>query len=173
MAFSFLTQSHRQRGFTLIEMLVTVGIGLLLATLGITGYIRFNDRQKILNSTRELETIFQTAAVKAQGGDLGGCTQLAGYRVTVATTVDPVTATLSSICQDGTVTTVSSYTLVNGIGVSFVPGLNYIDFPVLQGGVIFNPSATSVTATFTNTALNLSYAVDISRGGDFNEGIWQ
>lgn len=163
----------QRQGFTLIEMLVTVAIGLLLATLGITGYIRFNDRQKILNSARELETIFQTAAVKAQGGDLGGCTQLARYRVTLVTTADPVTVALSSVCQDGTVTAVSNYALVNGIGISFTPGLNYIDFPVLQGGVIFNPSATNVTATFTNTALNSSYTVDISRGGDFNEGVWQ
>ncbi len=170
---TYLPRFQTQRGFTMLEMLVAVGVGLLLVGLGIAGYLGFNDRQKILSGAREIESIFQTGANRAQTGDLGGCTQLAAYRLTFTTTVDPVTADLASVCSDGTVAITKSYTLPAGVEVSFVPGLTYVEFPVLQGGFRFNPSAASVGVTLTNFAVTQSYVFSVSQGGDMNEGVWQ
>lgn len=162
-----------QLGFTMIEMLVTVGVGLLLVGLGIAGYLGFNDRQKILSAAREIETIFQTGANKARSGDLGGCTQLEAYRLTFVTAADPVTASLASVCSDATVTVTKTYTLPAGVTVSFAPVITQIEFPVLQGGFRFSPSTPDVDVTLTNDAVTSSYVFTLSQGGDINEGVWQ
>ena len=162
-----------QDGFTMVEMLVTVGVGLLLVGLGIAGYLGFNDRQKILSAAREIETIFQTGANKARSGDLGGCTQLEAYRLTFVTATDPVTANLASVCADTTVTVTKTYTLPAGVAVSFAPNIAQVDFPILQGGFRFSPSTQDVDVTLTNAAVTSSYVFSVSQGGDINEGIWQ
>lgn len=167
------TAAGRQQGFTLIEMLVTVGISLLLVGLGIAGYLSFNDRQKILSAAREIETLLQTGANKVQTGDLGGCTQLEAYRLTFVTTTDPVTASLASVCADGTVTETRTYTLPAGVAVSFSPNITQVEFPILQGGFRFSPSSSSVSVTLTNTAITNTYVFSVSQGGDINEGVWQ
>ena len=157
----------------MIEMLVTVGVGLLMVGLGIAGYLGFNDRQKILSATREIETILQIGINKAQTGDLGGCTQLEAYRLTFVTTTDPVTAALASVCSDATTTVTKTYTLPEGVEVSFTPNISQIEFPVLQGGFRFSPSTTTVDVTVANAAVTNSYVFSISQGGDINEGVWQ
>jgi hypothetical protein len=154
-------------------MLVTVGIGLLLVGIGVSGYVGFNDRQKVINSARELETVFQTAQVKSQAGDLGNCTELSEYQVTFNTTVDPIIVTLTPSCADGSSGTKKTYELGKGVTLSFNPAVSIIHFQVLQHGVSFTPAATQLSFTFTSSATNQNYTFTLAQGGDISDGSWQ
>jgi prepilin-type N-terminal cleavage/methylation domain-containing protein len=159
-------------GFSLIELLVSVAIGLLLISLGIAGYVNFNERQKVINSARELETVFQAAQVKAQSGDLGGCTQLDEYKVEFTTTVDPIVVTLTPVCGDATLGTAKTYQLSTGTTLTFSPAISTIHFPVLRQGVSFTPPATQVDFNFTSSAVTQTYTFTLAQGGDISDGTW-
>jgi len=158
----------------MVELLVSATIGMLMVTVGIAGYLSFNERQKVIGSAREFESMIQLAQIKAAGGDLGTCTILDAYQMTFNLVTNPVTVTLSTVCApSGTTAVVKTLTLGSGVTLSFNPSVTSIKFPVLQGTVQFTPSATSVNTTFGSTALTESYVQAITRGGEISEGAWQ
>lgn len=154
-------------------MLVTVGIGLLLIGLGVAGYVGFNDRQKVINSARELETIFQAAQVKTQAGDLGDCLELAEYQVTFTTSSDPIIVTLTPICADSSSGTAKTYELGEGVTLNLNPAVSAIHFPVLQQEVTFTPATTQLIFTLSSTATDQNYTFTLAQGGDISDGVWQ
>lgn len=75
-----------KRGFTLIELMVVVGITLLLSGGGIAAYTKFNDRQLIKKQGAALTDLLRLAQNKALTGEKpasGACVGLSlqGYRV--------------------------------------------------------------------------------------------
>lgn len=67
-------------GFTLIEILVSIGIMLLMIAIGISSFINFSDRQDILQTKKEIEAQFKQVQSLARTGKLASCSKLAGYR---------------------------------------------------------------------------------------------
>jgi hypothetical protein len=137
------------------------------------GYLDFNARQKILGAAKELEILFQTAQINARTGDLAGCDQLVAYQVTFNLLIDPVTAALTPLCQDGTNGLARSYPLVTGVTLAILPALTDAKFPALNGGVIFNPSSAQVDFTLATDSISQTYQMTLTRGGNMGEGNWQ
>ncbi len=73
-------KSH-QNGFTLVELLVAIGVLLLLLGVGIANYLNFNDRQQLVQAAQLVREAFADAQNSARTGKLGGCEALHAYRV--------------------------------------------------------------------------------------------
>ncbi|HQM16044.1 MAG TPA: prepilin-type N-terminal cleavage/methylation domain-containing protein, partial [Candidatus Woesebacteria bacterium] len=73
-------KSH-QNGFTLVELLVAIGVLLLLLGVGIANYLDFNDRQQLVQAAQLVREAFADAQNSARTGKLGGCEALHAYRV--------------------------------------------------------------------------------------------
>jgi prepilin-type N-terminal cleavage/methylation domain-containing protein len=55
-----------QHGFTLIEILVVFGIGIVFTTAGLASYSRLNSVQSLINLQKEIATLLQVAKSRAQ-----------------------------------------------------------------------------------------------------------
>jgi prepilin-type N-terminal cleavage/methylation domain-containing protein len=89
---NFACQNEKlQRGYTLIEILVVVGVIGVLTTLGVSAYNNFNEKRLVRKAADELKSYLRLAASKALnnekdctvcGGTDGDCsTFLAGDKV--------------------------------------------------------------------------------------------
>lgn len=76
---------RKQRGFTLIEMVVVVSIIVVTTGVALANFTRFNDRQQVLTTTDTIKTLIRSAQRKAQAQDTpAACTgsnPLQAYRV--------------------------------------------------------------------------------------------
>lgn len=75
-------RSDNRRGFTLIELIIVVGIIILLAGTSIAAYFRFSQRQAALNDARNFST--KLREVQAMAKNLvypANCSGLVGYRL--------------------------------------------------------------------------------------------
>ncbi len=121
------------RGFTLIELVITVGISMLLIGGIVVNYNSFNDTQALkqvgltLKNNLRLAQVKSTSVIKPESG----CTQLVGYRVTFAASSYATQAQ----CTEGLVGEATTV--------------------VLPSGVTFSPIPTSVTfAALTHTLVS-------------------
>ena len=73
----------QQRGFTLIEMIVTVSIILVVFGAALAAFIRFNDKQVVQTTVSSVHQFLESARTRARvrdNADQAGCT-LQGYKV--------------------------------------------------------------------------------------------
>lgn len=68
-------------GFTLIEILVSVAIIGLIVGAGVSAFLKFNDRQQVVASKKQLTSLLQDAQNRAQTGRMSDCDQVASYFV--------------------------------------------------------------------------------------------
>lgn len=87
----------RQRGFTLIELIVAVGILLFLIGVGLANYIGFNERQQLIQAAEQVREAVADAQNSARSGKLRGCAQLAAYRVEI----EEDQVQVQSVCSSG------------------------------------------------------------------------
>lgn len=76
--------SLRNSGFTLIELLVVVGIAGVILGAGIAGYVRFNERQRVIQAANNLASALKQVQKRADVGEgAGECTSddFEGYQV--------------------------------------------------------------------------------------------
>jgi prepilin-type N-terminal cleavage/methylation domain-containing protein len=95
-----------KKGFTLIEVLVVVGL-LLLTTGGVvSNYNNYNDRQKVKQATLTLKDNLRLAQTSAMSGNKPtGCSgQLTGYQVAFTSST---LYTITALCAGGNGPTVS------------------------------------------------------------------
>jgi len=118
-----------KKGFTLIELMITITITMLMLGGGIAAYIRFNDRQTLQGAAKQLQTQMRSAQKKARVGDIpSGCDRLVDYRVSMVAGESDVN--LDATCTNQTIR-ISTTTLNSSVSVNsdFV-----IAFKVLHGG---------------------------------------
>lgn len=146
-----------KKGFTLIELVVSVAIIGMLVGGGIAAYRTFNTKQLVMSAGKEYVQLLRVAQKKAKSGEKPvGCNTLAGYRVSV-------------LANDSRV---STYALCDGGSVSILDNEKYfssevifsqnstLDFQVLFGGVVgFG------TVTITNLNASSSYEIQITSEG--------
>jgi len=159
--------NHKNLGFTLIELLVSVTVMLILLSSALAFFLNYLDKRAISDSVDEVKTYFQRAISEASAGNLGGCDQLNGYRVTSAKVANITTVTMQADCLVGTPSPGTSFNLAAGVNIS--PDLNYL-FKVLHAGVDFPGGGSSQNITISND--NNSYSFTIYREGRFSTGDW-
>lgn len=157
-------------GFTLIEMVVVVGLMGLLLGGSIVGYRKFNDRQLVIQAGKEFISVLRTAQKRASVGDkpdVVGCNggqTLDGYRVQALS--DESTYTLSAVCDGSSVST-QSYSIASA--VIFKQNVD-VQFQVLSRGVIFGAGGSSVTLQMgTAQSPGYLYTVQVTRSGEIYE----
>jgi prepilin-type N-terminal cleavage/methylation domain-containing protein len=163
-----MRSARASAGFSLIELLVVIVISLVLLGGALTAFTRYSDRRAVSGSVEELKTYLQSAAAKANAGDLDACTQLAGYRVQTYAVGSVTQVALQAVCTAGTPSEAQLNELPPGITVS--PNLNMV-FQVLNAGVTLPENAASQNITVTNGTH--SYQFTIFREGRVSEGAWQ
>jgi prepilin-type N-terminal cleavage/methylation domain-containing protein len=155
-------------GFTLIELLVVVAISLVMLGGALAAFLNFTERQKVVTAVEELKAHFASAQAKASSGDLGGCTQLRGYRVQTYLNGSITEVSTRATCTTGTAQ--AAVVAAFGSGVTVSPNLD-MTFLVLNGGVELPSSAASQEITVAN-GLN-EYSFIMYREGRVSEGAWE
>lgn len=160
------------RGFSLIELLITIVIFLILLAVGMTNFIRFNDRQKVTESARKIKSALQLAHTRTRTGDLGGCSVLDGYAVTSSMQPDQlVHLVVTPECADGSSGTTSDIALFPNVTVS--PALD-IFYEVISGNVCFEDNCNQDGAAQIYAVDNsgMTYSFSVTRSGEVKEGSW-
>lgn len=108
----------RYRGFTLIEIIVSVAILLLLSGVFIANYNGFSNSQTVRQSALDLMANLQAARTSASAGvKPSGCDTLVGYTVNFTSSA----YTAQALCQTGAVGEIRTYTLPAGVTFSPIP----------------------------------------------------
>lgn len=161
---------NKKLGFTLIELLVVIGIIMTTLGLSLVGYIRFNDRQQVRETAKQIQTMLRTAQAKAQVREVPvetTCNRLNGFRV-VRTNASAVT--LQSNCDASVFNTRDSYLLPTGITMNHT--YNYAEYEALSGRAVLKNELGATVSTLTITVTNgtTSYSFLVESGGGITEG---
>lgn len=123
----------RQKGFTLIELMVVLSVTAVLGTLGIAGFVIYNQVQVLQSATSDVVTVLNLAKSRAQSqikpsGCIGG---LNGYKVVITT---PRTYTLYARCSISLDVKIEEQNKLLPASLSFELSKSFF-FPIQTGGV--------------------------------------
>ena len=139
----------KDRGFTLIEIIVSVSLLLLLSGLFIANYNGFSSSQNVKQAASDVVTNLQAARINASSGvKPDGCDTLVGYIVNFPTAS---TYTAQASCQNNVNFPVTTYTLPTG--VTFSPTPQAITFYALNRGA---SGDQTISLTGSGTTMNVS-----------------
>jgi prepilin-type N-terminal cleavage/methylation domain-containing protein len=161
---------NNQKGFTLIEILVSLGIIGLLFSFGFVSFREFSRRQALSGAAKILQGDLRLTQANAMSGvkpDSAICNPpniLNSYSFTVVSSTEyRVEAECSGNLSSGSVL-VKSTVLPDDVAVS-MPSVNPVRFKVLgQGNNI--PAGTNVTITLTQAGTGNTIVVAITSGGE-------
>ena len=173
----------KQFGFTLIEIVVAVGLMIILMTVGITAYMRFETRQQLVGTKKEIEAIFHRARNNAKTGKMGNCSKLKAYQVDGVNQTDNFELQMREVCQTTNTSLATVYTSPDGVKLNQDFSLY---FRVLSGDVdnvlyryydhngdpIGSPPPLETDWTIVVTDGDQSYQFTITRSGEINQGSW-
>ncbi|MBI5448718.1 prepilin-type N-terminal cleavage/methylation domain-containing protein [Candidatus Gottesmanbacteria bacterium] len=147
-------------GFTLIELIVTIGISLLAVGGLIVNYNNYNDNQRLKQAALTMKNNLRYAQTLAASSKkpTSGCTELVGYTVQFTDS----TYTVVAECTEGAVGDALSTALPSGITFSPVPA-SFV-YGVLTRGLL-----SSDAVTITMVGIVKSYRIQVSTGGDIND----
>lgn len=150
-----------RRGFTLLELLVVVGILVMIFGVAIASFNSFNRRsrlQQVALNFKSALRLAQTRAVSAEKPS-SGCTTFVGMRVSFP---NSSSYTVGHECTEGDVGTIETTTLPSGITFVSIP--NSFTFQVLTHLTTLPADQTVQLTNATET-----YAIGISTNGDIND----
>jgi len=147
------------RGFTLIELMVVIGVTLLLVGGGLAAYNQFNNRQLVKRAGGAVTDLLRLAQTKALTGDkpsIGACSSetLWGYQVRVG----GQQFILEAVCGTTAVDVSKTYAVTSGVTVG---SGSQVMFKVLAQG--------AAPETFCFTGYDLNYRVRILGSGEVVE----
>ncbi len=150
------------KGFTLVELLVVMGLILMVSGGSIAGYSNFNETQKVKQSAITVKNNLRLVQNKAQSGQKPtglSCSTLVSYKVTF----DAVAGSYSwqANCRpEGPVGEIGSGKLLPGVSFAAVP--EAVNFFVLTQGADAN-------TIISVKGLSKQYSLELSSGGDITE----
>ncbi len=129
---------EKNNSFTLIELVVVIGIITLIMGISLAYYNNFNEETKFRTEMRKLWDVLELAKKKAITGDEpSGCVGFSGYKVNFTNSTYQLQACCGTVC-----TTTASYTLPSNITIivpALAPPLNCIKFKQLNGDLDSDP----------------------------------
>lgn len=160
-----MSGTAKSTGYTLIEIIIVVGIMGLLVGASIAGFNTLNQRQTVLSAGKEVISIMRTAQQRAIAGikPENDCDQLLGYAVKA--TANGATYTLNSVCDDGgfiETVEVRSYQLAAGL--TFASTFT-VQFNVQTGGASGNTGDLQLRSSVYTFTVNVNESGDISEQG--------
>lgn len=153
--------SSKRSGYTLIEIVVSVGILVLMLGGGIAAFIQFQEKQAIVAAINDLKVQLRVAQTRARTGDTPEeCDRLQSYAVRTSTTNGVTEVSMLAICDSGEIVRkeqdlLSGVTLASDVDVRFL---------TLHGGV----SGAATITLESNTGYR--YEFEVSQGGEITEG---
>lgn len=149
------------RGFSLVELIVVIGLILLLTGGIVGGYNSFNETQKLKQAAATLKDHLRLAQAKAMAVEKpsSGCTTLVGYRVSFPSSNQYA---LRARCTEGGAGGSISVTLPTRVTFSPVP--TNFTFQVLTRRIL---ETTSVTIYLTNGSK--TYQLIVQGSGDIDD----
>jgi len=161
-----------QSGFTLIEMIVVLGLMALMLGGSIAGYRKFNERQTVLQGGKEFVSALRLAQKRASVGDkpdVAGCNageKLEGYRVRGSN--GESVYLVVPLCNGVEVTAAEQDYTFSG-DVVFKQNVD-IRFYVLSRGTDFGAGGNSVTIVMGNVqAPGYTFTIQVTRTGEIYE----
>ena len=150
------------KGFTLIELMVAVSVGLVVTGMIIVNYNSYNTTQQLKQAALTLKNNIRFIETKAASGvkPSGSCTSLTGWNMTFSANGYTYGANCNGVAA-GTTTTV---TFPSGVTLTSLPSQNPIVFYVLSRGTNLNASAT-----ITLSGASKNYEVVIGKNGDVSD----
>jgi type II secretory pathway pseudopilin PulG len=151
----------KQSGYTLIEIVVSVGILVLMLGGGIAAFIQFQEKQAIVAATNDLKVQLRVAQTRARTGDTpDDCDRLQSYAVRTNTSNGVTQMTMLAMCNSGEIVRkeqdlLSGVTLANDIDIRFL---------TLHGGVSGAATINLVSDT------GYEYEFEVTQGGEITEG---
>jgi prepilin-type N-terminal cleavage/methylation domain-containing protein len=148
------------KGFTLIELMITVAIGGILISAAIAAYRGLGEKQKVKQAGVSFQTNLKSYQQKALAGqkpaECDSDDTLTGYQVEY---VDDQTYSVKAICA---INDPAAANIALAEGVSFAVVFNPVQifFPVLRSEAV-----GAQTITITSTDSNYSYQVEIESSG--------
>lgn len=140
----------RQKGFTIIELIVVFSILVILSTLGIVAFVNYSRIQALNAAASDVVTMLQTAKSRAQSQvkpDSGVCASspLDSYKVTISPANQMYK--LETICGGNTLSPpIETKTLPQNIVFANPTAETPFTFKLLTGGVEGAlPTGTSIT----------------------------
>lgn len=156
----------KERGYTLIEILIVLSVIGILTAVGFAGYRDFSRRQSLAGIVKQVQGDLRLAQqLSLSGVKPDGCSTnpLDGIRFGITTTT-PSVYTIKAVCgsDPNKYPIVKQYTLPSDISInSFSP--NPIIFKVLGQGT--NIPSGSVTITFTQAVTANKATITVESGG--------
>jgi len=139
----YLKRVKSQQAFTLIELVLSMGIFSLLSAIGLASYVQFNRRQILLTSTRALVNDLRMVQSRANSGEkaIGLAADCLGdlqdYKV-VVTSLPQITYRLYIECASSPAPILIKEVTMPEV-ISKVSGFDSIKFKPLRQGVETSP----------------------------------
>lgn len=152
-------QSRQSLGYTLIEILVAIGIISLIFSFGYAGLREFSQRQVLISAGRSLRNDLRLAQSKAISGEKPtGCSVLDGYRVKVSSNTYSILAVCAKVEMS-----------VNKDNIEIPEGITAstksITFKALGEGTDL-PKGSILTITLAQTATGRTLDIVVTSGGE-------
>lgn len=146
-------------GFTLIELIISIGVIAILSSIGLASYVQFNRRQILNSAVRTFLNDLQLAQSKAESNERPqGCSgNLLSYQVSIQTSGYKVEAICSSSVE------IKNIDFPERVGKT--SGFDWVKFKTLRGGVEVFPSVQNFLVL---TAFGKDRTVTIGSAGEIS-----
>jgi prepilin-type N-terminal cleavage/methylation domain-containing protein len=150
------------KGFTLIEVVVSISISLIVTGLIIANYNSYNDIQTLKQAALTLKNNLRFIQSKAGSGEkpVSGCTELLGWTITF---IDASSYKYQPSCSDGLVDPVTTVDLPPS--VKFTTPIP----PSFTMNVLTRGTSLSSDTPILLTAVGKTYQLFISTSGDISD----
>lgn len=184
-----LQKQTKQTAFTLVEMLVVLGIVGLMFGVGIANFFRYRQRQEIEQTAYDVQNFIQKIKTYAKNGNRGGennicnqeilTTKLISWEITYDDNNNQLIARPKCLYQGITEKEgdpdIFNLPLHYKIANNATNQFNKIAFQAVFGGIIFADGANtsdSIKVVVQDEEEEMSYQFHITSGGVISSGCW-